>query len=111
MFRWIKGKVELFLFDHGFYRIDDINTRGHCGICGTPIEQPVLKVWTWGTCEQCASGKVIKCETCEHWQIGIPCGRCNHPKAPGLASTNDRCVFEYANKEWCPRMLERQSVI
>ena len=44
--------------------------------------------------------KVRVCSGCEHWQMGIPCGSCRHPKVSYLP-TNDDMVFINAGDR-CP---------
>ena len=44
--------------------------------------------------------KVRKCSGCNHWEMGIPCGNCRHPKV-GYLPTNDDMVFFNAGKN-CP---------
>lgn len=49
-------------------------------------------------------GEVRTCNKCEHWEMGIPCGTCRHPKASYLP-TNDDMVF-YNAGDRCPMNKE-----
>ena len=35
---WISRHLDGFLFSHGYYRLEDLTTRGNCGLCGVAIE-------------------------------------------------------------------------
>ena len=36
---WISRHLDGFLFSHGYYRLEDLTTRGNCGLCGVAIER------------------------------------------------------------------------
>jgi hypothetical protein len=41
-------------FDLPFYQIEDLQTWGHCGLCGSPINDEIFpKFWSWGICKKC----------------------------------------------------------
>ena len=44
--------------------------------------------------------KVRTCNFCHYWEMGIPCGHCEHPNALFMF-TNDDMVFRDAGKS-CP---------
>lgn len=52
----------------------------------------------------------MKCEVCNHWQMDIPCGTCNHPEG-NYQGTNDRMVFEYVTTEECPRVRNMENLL
>jgi hypothetical protein len=43
------------LFDYfGYYKLDDLQIGGHCGICGKIISDEIFKRYdAWGICEDC----------------------------------------------------------
>ena len=45
-----------FLYNRGYYKIDDLQGWGHCGICGKFMPNAVMeKDWAWGICKECKS--------------------------------------------------------
>lgn len=41
----------------GYYRIDDLQSGGHCGLCGKAINGVFEKDWPVGICDDCANTK------------------------------------------------------
>lgn len=50
---WLKNYIYNWLNDHDWYKLDSLQTWGHCGCCGKPINQVLPKDWSWGICEEC----------------------------------------------------------
>ncbi len=48
----IKRLLERF----GYYRIEDLQHWGHCGICGNPMKGVFVKYWAVGLCQECING-------------------------------------------------------
>ena len=45
--KWIKNRFNL-------YSIEDLAVGGHCGICGSWIEEIIVpKIWPYSICEKC----------------------------------------------------------
>lgn len=58
MFKWIKNEVHNWMNDHDWYRLDELQAGGHCGLCGKPVEVILPKWWPWGICEDCGKPKL-----------------------------------------------------
>jgi hypothetical protein len=56
----IMVRIRRFLFYRGYFRLEDITTRGHCGYCGAPIESPLPADWPWGMCDKCRTESEIR---------------------------------------------------
>lgn len=53
MIKWLVKKLE----EYGIYPIEELQTWGHCGCCGSPISDEIFpKVWAWGLCKRCKEG-------------------------------------------------------
>jgi len=45
--KWIKNR-------YGLYSIEDLTIGGHCGCCGSLIENEIVpKIWPYSICEKC----------------------------------------------------------
>lgn len=41
----------------GWYRLEELQCGGHCGLCGSWVPNEVLpKAWAWTLCEKCERG-------------------------------------------------------
>lgn len=107
MFSAIKRAARNVLSNHGYYKVDDMTDSGYCEFCGVKVNGIFPKWNNAGICNECDSGNVIMCDTCEYWQMGIPCGHCKHPDVSYLP-TNDIDVFVHSNPKLCPRAINRQ---
>jgi hypothetical protein len=45
-------------FDLKFYRIENLQIGGHCGLCGHWIPDEIFPIfWAWGICKKCETSK------------------------------------------------------
>lgn len=49
----MKRMINNILNRFGYYKLDDLQAHGHCGICGKPINEVLPKEWAWGICDDC----------------------------------------------------------
>lgn len=50
----IKWLVNRLRGKYGIYPIDELQTWGHCGCCGKPIDGEIFpRYWSWGLCKEC----------------------------------------------------------
>jgi len=49
----IKQLLERF----GYYKIEDLQHWGRCGICGRLMEGVFEEVWPYGMCDKCLKGE------------------------------------------------------
>ena len=50
MKNWIINKLEKM----GFYKIENLQVGGHCGLCGKWINNKIFsKIWAIGICKNC----------------------------------------------------------
>jgi len=53
----IKWLVNYLREHYGIYPINELQTGGHCGLCGKPISDEIFpKDWAWGICRKCKEG-------------------------------------------------------
>jgi hypothetical protein len=58
-YEWLFNKMRSKLYYYGYYKIEDLQTWGHCGCCGKPINREIFpKDWAWGICQDCINGKI-----------------------------------------------------
>lgn len=49
----IKDGIHYQLNEHGYYKIEDLQDWGHCGLCGELIKEMLPRNWAWGLCDKC----------------------------------------------------------
>ncbi len=50
----IKWLVNYLREKYGIYPIHELQTWGHCGLCGKAIDGEIFpKEWAWGVCKKC----------------------------------------------------------
>ncbi len=56
----IKWLVNYLRENYGIYSIDELQTWGHCGLCGKAIKGEIFpKDWSWGICKECKKEDII----------------------------------------------------
>jgi len=52
-----KFLISNFLRKYGYFKIEDLQAGGHCGLCGKWVDDCVVeKYWPWTACESCRNG-------------------------------------------------------
>jgi hypothetical protein len=52
MINWIKNIIDNWRFNHRYFKLNEIQAGGHCGVCGKWIPDVVVpKDWPWDMCE------------------------------------------------------------
>lgn len=50
---WIRNKIADKRKNCGYYKIDELQAGGHCGLCGAWMPNAVVpKEWTWDMCDK-----------------------------------------------------------
>jgi len=54
MKKFINNLINRFLENHYYYKVENLQIGGHCGLCGAWIPDEIFPfIWAWGICKKC----------------------------------------------------------